>query len=96
MKKLVVLLMAVLAIGQASAQKIDYKNNVISVDGKDLAKVNRIKKNFGLTSNFELYSLSGKKLITAEIATDFVAPDNDNSFFLLPVYFFNRRPGRHF
>ena len=81
MKRLVILLMAVFTIGPAVAQKIDYKNNVISVDGKDIAKVVRIKQNFGLTSNFELYSLLGKKLITAEVATDFVPPNDDNTFF---------------
>jgi hypothetical protein len=81
MKHLLILLTALIGIRTASAQKIDYKNNVIIVDGKDLAKVVRIKQNFGLTSNFEVYSLSGKKLITAEIATDFVMPNDDNSFF---------------
>ena len=75
------LFIAVIIVGHAFAQKIDYKNNVISVDGKDLARVNKIKTNFGLTSNFELYSLSGKKLIIAVLATDFVPPQGDNSFF---------------
>lgn len=81
MKHLLTLLLALVIIGPATGQKIDYKNNIISVDGKELVKVVRIKQNFGLTSNFEVYSLAGKKLITAEVATDFVAPNNDNTFF---------------
>jgi len=81
MKPLTFLFLALFTCGIAGAQKIDYKNNIISVDGKDLARVNRIKTNFGLTSNFELFSLSGKKLIIATLATDFVPPNGDNSFF---------------
>jgi len=81
MKKLAMLFIAVAIVGHAFAQKIDYKNNIINVDGKELARVNKIKTNFGLTGNFELYSLSGKKLIIAVLATDFVPPNGDNSFF---------------
>ncbi|MDO3625320.1 hypothetical protein [Mucilaginibacter sp. BT774] len=81
MKHLLILLMTVITVGQATAQKIDYKNNIISVDGKELARVNKIKTNFGLTGNFELYSLSVKKLIIATLATDFVPPNGDNSFY---------------
>lgn len=81
MKNLIILFAIVFTSGLAQAQKIEYKNNIINVDGKDIAKVNRIKQNFGLTSNFELFSLAGKKLIIAVIATDFVPPNNDNSFF---------------
>jgi hypothetical protein len=81
MKRLFALFIAAMFFVPAIAQKIDYKNNVISVDGKDLVKVNRIKKNFGLTSDFEVYSLSGKKLIIAVIAPDFIPPNNDNSFY---------------
>jgi len=81
MKFLATAFLALLLPLLLNAQKIDYKNNVISVDGKDIAKVNKIKMNFGLTNNFELYSLSGKKLIIATLASDFVPPRNDNSFF---------------
>jgi hypothetical protein len=81
MRYLMTLCVIALSFGAATAQKIDYKNNIINVDGKDIARVSKIKTNFGLTSNFELYSLSGKKLIIAILATDFVPPNGDNSFF---------------
>ncbi|WP_316768713.1 hypothetical protein [Pedobacter frigiditerrae] len=62
------------------AQKIDYKSNIISVDGKEMAKVVKIKdkESFGLTSTFELQSLTGDKLVIAVVATDFV-PDGNNT-----------------
>ena len=81
MKYLFAILCALIVAGHVVAQKIDYKNNIISVDGKDLVKINRIKKNMGLMSDFEVYSLSGKKLIIAVVAEDFVPPSNDNTFF---------------
>jgi hypothetical protein len=78
MKYLYTLLTMVFTIGVVSAQKIDYKNNIISVDGKEIAKVNKIKdhETFGLTSTFELYSMSGKKLVIAAYASEY---DRDHS-----------------
>ncbi len=57
----------------AQKVKVDYKSNVILVDGKELAKVVKIKdkESFGLTSSFELLSLSGEKLIVAVLANNF-------------------------
>jgi hypothetical protein len=68
---------------QLLAQKVEYKNNIITTDGKDVAKVLKIKdkESFGLTSTFELYSLSGTKLAIATIATDFAEARDDNSSF---------------
>lgn len=81
--------MTVITVGQAIAQKIDYKNKVITVDGKDVAKVNKIKDkdNFGLTSTFEVFSLSGKKLLIATIATEFKPDVNDNTVYYYRVTF---------
>jgi hypothetical protein len=89
MKFLAALLAAVLSVGVANAQKIDYKNNTISVDGTDLVKVNKIKDkdSFGLTSTFEVYSLSGKKLIIATIATEFKPNLNDNMVYYYRLTF---------
>jgi hypothetical protein len=81
------ILIAALTIGQAQAQKVDYKNNIVNVDGKDIVKINTISQNFGLTKNFEVFSLSGKKLIIATLAEDFVLPSNDNSFFYYRLTF---------
>jgi hypothetical protein len=63
------------------AQKVDYKSGSLSVDGKEIAKVVKIKDkaSFGLTGTYELYSLSGEKLIIATIATDFVPNRKDNT-----------------
>ena len=38
------------------------------------------KQNFGLTKNFEVYSMSGKKLLIAAVATEFESDKNDNSY----------------
>lgn len=78
MKYLYTFLTTVFALGIASAQKIDFKNEVISVDGKEIAKVNKIKdrENFGFTSTYELYSMSGKKLVIAAYASEY---DHDHT-----------------
>jgi hypothetical protein len=81
LKKLTGTLIALLITSIVSAQKISYKSGVINVDGNDIAKVVKIKdkENLGFTSTFELYAMSGEKLIIAVIATDFVPDRNDNS-----------------
>jgi len=73
-----ILLIAVFAFGLANAQKVNYKNNIINVDGKDIGKVNRIKdaETFGLISTYELFAMGGKKLIIAAYASEY---DRDHS-----------------
>lgn len=63
------------------AQKVEYKNGMISAEGKNLAKVNKIKdrENFGLTSTYELVNMKGAKLVIATISTEFAEDRNDNS-----------------
>jgi len=65
----------------AQKVKVDYKDGIINVDGKDIAKVIKTKENFGLTSSFELFSLSGEKLMIAVVATDFAPEDGNNADF---------------
>lgn len=60
------------------AQKVDYKKNVINVNGKDIAKVDVQKENLGLTKNFNLYSMKGEKLVIAVLSTEFQNDKNDN------------------
>jgi hypothetical protein len=62
-----------------SAQKVDYKNNVIAVDGTKIGKVEVQKQNFGLTKNFSLYSMEGEKLVIAVLSTEFEGDKNDNT-----------------
>ncbi|WP_293303123.1 hypothetical protein [Pedobacter sp. UBA4863] len=84
-KALFTFLALLLFISSTYAQKVkvDYKSNIISVDGKEIAKVVKIKdkENFGLTSTFELLSLSGEKLIIAVVATDFTSEDGNADFY---------------
>ncbi|SEP00242.1 hypothetical protein SAMN05192574_118125 [Mucilaginibacter gossypiicola] len=63
----------------AMAQKVDYKSGTINVDGKDVAKVIRIKDkgSFGLTASYELDNMAGNKLVIATMATDFAPSRND-------------------
>jgi len=64
---------------------VDYKKGMIQVDGKDYARIEVKKQNFGLTKSFEVFSLSGKKIIIAVVATEFEQEKNDNSY--LPYRF---------
>lgn len=61
------------------AQKVDYKNNIITVDGQKIGKVEVQKQNLGLTKNFNLYSMEGKKLVIAVLSTEFEGDKNDNT-----------------
>lgn len=79
MKKLITL-MGILCVFQFSlAQKVEYKKNVISVDKVDVGKVEVEKENFGLTKNFNLYSMTGEKLIIAVLSLEYEADKTDNS-----------------
>lgn len=80
-KKISLSILMLLTTAALWAQKVDYKSGSLSVDGKEIAKVVKIKDkgNFGLTSTYELLSVSGEKLIIATIATDFVPNRNDNT-----------------
>lgn len=63
-----------------NAQKVDYKSNIISVNGNEIGKVEVEKKNLGLTKNFNFYSVDGKKLIIAVLSTEFENEKHDNTF----------------
>jgi hypothetical protein len=71
----------------ASAQDVDVKKGIIQVDGKDYAKLEVKKQNFGLTKNFEVYSLSGEKIIIAAVATEFEQDKRDNSYLFYRLTF---------
>src|SRR3954468_5379669 len=71
---------AVLTLSVVSnAQDVDYKKGIITVDGKEYAKVEMKKENFGLTKTFDVFSMSGKKLIIAVPATEFQTDKSDNT-----------------
>lgn len=81
LKRTALLLAIFICTTQLKAQKVDYKDDIIKVDGKEVAKVVKIKDkaNMGLTSTYELHSLKGEKLIIAAITTEFEEAWNDNS-----------------
>ncbi|HAZ92165.1 MAG TPA: hypothetical protein DCX70_01915, partial [Chitinophagaceae bacterium] len=70
-----------------SAQDVEYKKGMIIVDGNDYARVEVEKQNFGLTKSFEVFSLSGKKLIIAVVATEFDQDKNDNTYLFYRLSF---------
>lgn len=87
-KKLFVLALCLLQLHFSFAQEVDYKKGKITVDGKEYMKLEVIKMNFGLTKNFEVYTLSGTKVVTAEVnATKYESDKNDNSFLYYDVVF---------
>jgi hypothetical protein len=80
MKWILLGLLSVCLSATALAQDVDYKKGIISVDGKEYAKVEVKKINFGLTKNFEVFSMNDRKLIIATVATEYEQPKSDNSF----------------
>jgi hypothetical protein len=82
-KTLLLLTIAFALVVNATAQKVEYKNKTIKVDGKDIATVNKIKdsENFGITSTYEAINMAGKKLVIATVATDFTPGNNDLLFY---------------
>lgn len=88
-RKVFVAAMIIFATGPLMAQKVNYKSGLLRVDEKDVAKIVRIKdkETFGLTASYEVYSLSGEKLILATVANGFVPNQNDNSTYYYQVSF---------
>lgn len=88
--KAVTILIGCLLVWQGlMAQKVAVKDGTIQVDGKELAKIVKIKdkENFGLTSTYEVYALNGEKLIIAAIATDFAENSNNNGSYYYRLSF---------
>lgn len=80
MRKLTTLLSLCFLATVSLAQDVEYKKGMIQVDGKDYAKVEVTKQNFGLTKLFDVFSISDEKIIIAAPATEFEADKNDNSY----------------
>lgn len=74
-------------INCVSAQDVEYKKGIISVDGTEYAKVEVKKENFGLTKSFEVFSMNGKKLVIAAVATEFEQDKNDNTYLFYRLTF---------
>lgn|GEM_PF-533459 len=83
MKPLLALITFLFFTISAYAQKVDYKNNIISIDGKETVKVSKIKdkESMGLTSSFEVYSMSGNKLLIAAMASEFDNAGDNLTYF---------------
>jgi len=71
----------------AFAQDVEYKKGLITVDGNEYAKVEVKKENFGLTKSFEVFSMAGKKLIIAAVATEFEQDKTDNTYLFYRLTF---------
>lgn len=69
------------------AQKVTVKKGIISVDGVEYARLEVTKENFGLTKSFEVFALSGEKLIIAAPATEFEQDKNNNTYLFYRVTF---------
>jgi hypothetical protein len=80
MKKALSLFIFALTLTVVQAQKVEYKDDVISVDGKAIAKVvsTKDKESMGLTSTFEIFSMSGEKLIIGAYAGEYEQDKNNN------------------
>lgn len=80
MKTLSLLFLTAFTATSLNAQKYEYKDGVLNIDGTDVAKIAKIKdsENMGLTSTFEVSSMSGEKLIIAAWAGEFEQDPNNN------------------
>jgi hypothetical protein len=87
MKKHLLVIIFLFAAAYVSAQEVEYKKGVITVDGNEYAKVEVKKENFGLTKNFEVFSMAGKKLIIAAVATEFEQDKTDNTYLFYRLTF---------
>lgn len=87
MRQLILLIGFALCTLAVAAQDVDYKKGLIVVDGQDYAKLEVTKQNFGLTKSFEVFSMSGQKLIIAVVATEFEQDKNDNSYLFYRLTF---------
>lgn len=87
MRKYVLAVLLLAATIFATAQDVEYKKGIITVDGKELAKVEVKKENFGLTKSFQVFSMTGTKLIIAVVATEFDQDKNDNSYLFYRLTF---------
>lgn len=87
MKRSVLLLVLIAATVNIQAQDVDYKKGMIQVDGKDYAKLEVNKQNFGLTKTFDVFSIGGEKIIIAVPATEFESDKNDNSYLFYRLTF---------
>lgn len=87
MRKMLLIVSILLCFATIHAQKTEYKNGMIQVDGKDYAKMEVKKQNFGLTKSFEVFSLSGKKIIIAAVASEFESDKSDNTYLFYRLTF---------
>ncbi len=86
--KSLVLLFSLLVGNIAFSQDVTYKKGKILVDGQEYMKLDVKKMNFGLTKNFEVFTLDEIKIATAEVnATKYEADKDDNSFLYYDVVF---------
>lgn len=87
MRQLLYLVLFFACTGAVKAQEVTYKKGMIQVDGNDYAKMEVTKQNFGLTKLFDVFSLSGEKIIIAVPATEFESDKNDNTYLFYRVTF---------
>jgi len=82
MQKILFILFTVALAYPLSAQKIkgEYNKGSILVNGEEMATMTKTKdtENLGLTSTFEVFSLSGEKLIIGAYAGEFEQDPNDD------------------
>lgn len=77
-KAVITSVVLLLLAGPLAAQSVSYKSGMLSVDGKEIAKIVKLKAGFAQPANYELYSMSGEKLIIAVLASD-LPPDPQNN-----------------
>jgi hypothetical protein len=78
--KSIAVIISVIFVTTLTAQEVEYKKGVVTVDGSEYVKIDVKKQNFGLTKSFEVFSLDGTKIIIAAVATEFEQDKSDNSF----------------
>lgn len=89
MKKTILAFALSLICSFIMAQKSEYKDGIISEDGKAIAKVLKTKNeaSLGLTSDYEIQNMEGKTMIIAVLADDYPEDPNDNMSYVFKFSF---------
>ncbi len=66
MKNVLALMVLMAATLVTNAQKVDLKDDIITVDGKQIAKLKETKEGLlGMGGDYEIQSMDGQKLVVA-------------------------------
>lgn len=70
-----------------NAQSFEYKNNILKIDGKEVAKIVTTKNYMGFANDFEVFDMNDTKIIQASYAADYEEDPYNNMDFYYTINF---------